>query len=120
METRVGSAQQRIAARGEQWIQIREQDHGNPESRPRYDVEYAIEGHAASERLLRARLNDRAVRHRIRERNADFDDVGTGAFETGKQFQRRLSRRMTGGDIRNERAPFRGAQLREALRYALR
>ena len=36
---------------------------------------------AGSQRALRGPLNHRAVRQRIRKRDADFDDVGAGAVE---------------------------------------
>ena len=78
-----------------------------------HQLEQAVEVHPLLERALRARLDDRAVRHRIRERNAELDHVGAGAREPLQQRDRLLRVGMAGGDVRNERAPSSRLQLGE-------
>jgi len=116
----IGRTRQRIAPCREQRIQVREQDDRYAESGARNEFEYAIEGHARGEGFLRARLNDRTVRHRIGERNADFEHVRSCAFQTAQQLDRRFRGWMTGGHIGYERASSRRTQLREFLRDAIR
>ena len=84
------------------------------------DARWLVAGCAQLERALRARLNDRAVGHGVRERQAELDDVSAGAFQSRKEIESGGWRWMAGRHIRNERAPSRRTQLRELLGYALR
>jgi hypothetical protein len=113
-------APQGVASSREQWIQVCEQNGRNAQSRTRHGGEHAIECHPRGERLLRARLDDRTVSHRIGERHADLENVRARPFEALQQIDRGLWRRMPRRHVRHERAPAGCAELREALGYALR
>ena len=47
-----------------------------------------MERHAGLQRAQARRLNGGAVRHRVGEGHADFDDIGAGARKRFQQFQR--------------------------------
>ena len=61
---------------------------------------------AGLERDLRRLLDDRTVHHRIAERDADLDGVGTGG---GGGADRVLPARVAAGDVRHEQLAAGGA-----------
>src|SRR5690606_8563602 len=54
---------------------------------------------------LRGTLDGRPIGERIAERNAQLDDVRARRRDPPHEFHRLPERGMTGGQIRNERAP---------------
>jgi len=76
--------------------------------------EHAVEVHALRERALRARLDDRAVRERIRERHADLDHVRARRRDPAHQHERSVEVGMSRGDVHDQRAPAGGLQRAEA------
>ena len=104
-EPRVGGARQRVRAGRHERIEVAEQHERHARLRARHELEQPVEVHAALERALRARLDDRAVGHRIGERQAELDDVGAGVLQRVHQVDGALDVGVAGGDVRNQRAP---------------
>ena len=75
--------------------------------------EYVGESDVLGKRPLGRALDYRAVRHRIRERNAQLDHVGAGRGQRVEQRRHGCERRIAGGDVRNQRGAARCLQLRE-------
>ena len=79
-------------------------------------IERAFEGHAVLNRNLRTALNNRTISERIGEWHADFDDIGTGRFESAQQLHTCCRIGVPRGDIADERATPFGLECREACR----
>ena len=101
---RVSGSRQCVFARGENRIQVAEENYRNPETRPLDEGESAVVGHSFFECLLRARLDDRSVGNRIRERYAELDDVGPTLLERAERRQRALEVRMARRHVADERS----------------
>ena len=113
-ESRSSGAIERIGARGDHGIEIAEEHERNAGASTLHELQEAIEGHSLLERALRARLNDRPVRHRIRERQPELDDVRTRLLQCAQQLGGFGDVGMPGGDVRNERAAARRSELGKA------
>src|SRR5262249_25628391 len=105
---------ERVGSGGKNRIEVTEKDDRNRGSHAPDEIEQAIEPHAQLERALRACLYDRSVGHRIGERQAKLNEVSPRLPERVDQLRRALRVGMARGDVRNQCATPRRAQLREA------
>src|SRR5262245_29560245 len=111
----MGRALERVIAGGDERIQIAEEHEWDVNAGAADQVQQPIERHSQLESALRARLNDWTVCHRVRERQAKFDDIRTRLLEASYQIDRALGVRMSSRDVRNQRAATGGPQLDKTL-----
>ena len=64
-----------------------------------HNLKLLLERHAILQGADRGRLDYRAIRHRVRERQAEFDDVSTSLLCLADGLERRLDVRRTGRDV---------------------
>src|SRR5205823_2336659 len=81
-------------------------------------IENAIDGHSSIERTQRGCLDRWAVRHGIRERNAQFDKVRAGGRKPLENAKGSFPIRIACSDKRNEGRAAGALQLRESPRDA--
>ncbi len=77
--------------------------------------EHVREPDAARERALARMLDHRAIGHRIGERHAELDQIGAGVDERVHDRDRRVGRRIAGGDERDQAGASGGFEFGEAL-----
>ena len=81
-----------------------------------HHVEDVVQAGVVQQRTLAGALDHRAVGHRIRERDPEFDRVGAGGHQGVHQRHGDRAVRVAGGDERDQRLAPRGAQLLETGR----
>ena len=79
-----------------------------------HPVEYLLQAHAARERAFAGVLDHRAVGHRIGERNAELDQIGTDGDQRVHEVDGRFRQGIAGGDKRDQTGAAFGFQLGEA------
>src|SRR6185312_13218557 len=78
-------------------------------------AQYLAQAHAIGNGTLAGVLDDGAVRHRIGERHAQLDQVGTGVDQRMHECHRVLRRRIPRGDERDQAGARCGGQRGKAL-----
>ena len=120
VDSRGGRAGKRGRAGGNDRIEIAEKHQRYIDGRFRRQREHAVERHPLLERALRARLDHRTVRERIREWNADLDHICARLRDSAQQRERARAIGMPGGDVDDQCLRIAGAQRREAPRDEVR
>ena len=108
-------AVERVRACGDDRVEVGEEHDGNAEPRRGDEIERAVERHALLERLLRTRLDDRAVGHGIGERHADLEHVRSGVLEAAHEVEAPLAVRVARGHVADQRTAARRAQRGESF-----
>ena len=101
-----------VGAGGKNRIQVAEQHHRHCEPGPLDQVQHTVVGHSVLEGSLRAGLDDRTIRDRIRERDAQLDDVRAALLQRPKCLQRALDVRMARRYVADQRAAESGGARR--------
>ena len=86
-------------------VQITHQDDGRIAvcfAEAVHDIQYVVEGNFVCQRALGGALDGRAVRHRVRKGNAQFEDVGAVFNQTVHQRKRGVEIGIAYGDIGNQ------------------
>src|SRR5687767_13529736 len=120
MRTRGGGTVEDRWPGGKQRVEIREQYDGRAKARLTDHVERPRERDAVLEGPLRASLNDRTIRHRVRERHTHLDDVRAGGLYPPKQIDRPRGIRVSSRDVAHEGAATALPQLGKTRRQDVR
>jgi len=103
-------AEKALESEREDGVEIRHDDDRDREPRAVNLLEHPRDRHTVVERGLRGALNGGAVGEGVRERHADFDEVGSGTRDYAQRLERNVRRGKPGGEVWNQGgAPRAGA-----------
>src|SRR5581483_5291716 len=103
---------ERLEPEGEDRVVVGEEHEGHPDLAPHLpdQLQHPRQRDPGREGALGRALDHRAVRERVREGDADLDDVGAAARDLHHQIARGRQRRVARGEVGDERALAAGPQ----------